>query len=302
MGFSALVEVKINGVWKKILFDTGAEPETVAENIDRLANLQKMKDAQGNPLTVCDADTVILSHNHQGHTMGLVELRQRCKKINYNALATAYVGGPEIFWSGPYNGTSTIGRTDDNVMVPGNGIAQALGLNPKYDKYGIKSLYESSGGTFVVPDGSQPVALDGLPGVWITSHIPRVYDEKTYPGTPNVVDPADWSGAVGQSARGSSARDQYQQGLVVITGCAHSGVVNTALYAQKMLGQTLPIYALLGGYHLFQMRIGDANTPGTLAWTAQQLAGNGLGIHIFWGLTAPALRPLRFCARLWGLI
>jgi 7,8-dihydropterin-6-yl-methyl-4-(beta-D-ribofuranosyl)aminobenzene 5'-phosphate synthase len=39
------------------------------------------------------------------------------------------------------------------------------------------------------------------------------------------------------------------QGLVVITGCGHAGVVNIARYAQRLTaGQ--PLYALLGGFHL----------------------------------------------------
>jgi 7,8-dihydropterin-6-yl-methyl-4-(beta-D-ribofuranosyl)aminobenzene 5'-phosphate synthase len=39
------------------------------------------------------------------------------------------------------------------------------------------------------------------------------------------------------------------KGLVVITGCAHAGVVNIARYAQRLTGG-LPLHALLGGFHL----------------------------------------------------
>ncbi|MFC2014106.1 MBL fold metallo-hydrolase [Chloroflexota bacterium] len=39
------------------------------------------------------------------------------------------------------------------------------------------------------------------------------------------------------------------KGLVVITGCAHSGVINTLRYAQKIT-QKDRIYAVLGGFHL----------------------------------------------------
>jgi len=282
-GFSALVEVKINGAWKKILFDTGAEPATVALNVDRLANLQKMKDASGNPLSVCDADTVVLSHNHQDHTMGLIELRRRCQKTNPNALSTAYVGGPEIFWSRPYTTQfpSSTGRIDDNVMLAGNGIAKALGLDAEYDKMGVKGLYEATGAHFVIPQNKQPMELTGFPGVWITAGIPRIYDEKTYPGQPNFVDPS-----TGKPSPDTVPEDQAlvintSKGLVVITGCAHAGVVNTALYAQKISNR--PIYALLGGYHLLQEKKGDVSTVGTLSWTAAQMAGMNitylLGAH-----------------------
>jgi len=39
------------------------------------------------------------------------------------------------------------------------------------------------------------------------------------------------------------------KGLVVISGCAHSGIVNTVLYARKITGIE-SVYAILGGFHL----------------------------------------------------
>jgi 7,8-dihydropterin-6-yl-methyl-4-(beta-D-ribofuranosyl)aminobenzene 5'-phosphate synthase len=39
------------------------------------------------------------------------------------------------------------------------------------------------------------------------------------------------------------------RGLVVMTGCGHAGVVNIARYAQRLC-RGLPLYALLGGFHL----------------------------------------------------
>jgi 7,8-dihydropterin-6-yl-methyl-4-(beta-D-ribofuranosyl)aminobenzene 5'-phosphate synthase len=39
------------------------------------------------------------------------------------------------------------------------------------------------------------------------------------------------------------------KGLVVISGCAHSGIVNTVLYSRKITGIE-PVYAILGGFHL----------------------------------------------------
>ena len=39
------------------------------------------------------------------------------------------------------------------------------------------------------------------------------------------------------------------KGLVVISGCAHAGIVNTVEYAKKLTGQN-SIHAVLGGFHL----------------------------------------------------
>lgn len=39
------------------------------------------------------------------------------------------------------------------------------------------------------------------------------------------------------------------KGLVIISGCAHAGIVNTAMFAQKITGEE-NIYAVIGGFHL----------------------------------------------------
>ncbi|MEM3406092.1 MAG: MBL fold metallo-hydrolase [Nitrososphaerota archaeon] len=39
------------------------------------------------------------------------------------------------------------------------------------------------------------------------------------------------------------------KGLVIITGCAHSGIINTIEYAKKITGLN-KIHAILGGFHL----------------------------------------------------
>jgi 7,8-dihydropterin-6-yl-methyl-4-(beta-D-ribofuranosyl)aminobenzene 5'-phosphate synthase len=48
------------------------------------------------------------------------------------------------------------------------------------------------------------------------------------------------------------------KGLVIISGCAHAGILNTIRYAQQITG-TIKVYAVLGGFHLagkeFEKRI-----------------------------------------------
>jgi len=39
------------------------------------------------------------------------------------------------------------------------------------------------------------------------------------------------------------------RGLVVITGCGHSGIVNIVRYARKLTGVE-QVYAVIGGFHL----------------------------------------------------
>jgi 7,8-dihydropterin-6-yl-methyl-4-(beta-D-ribofuranosyl)aminobenzene 5'-phosphate synthase len=40
-----------------------------------------------------------------------------------------------------------------------------------------------------------------------------------------------------------------QKGLVVLSGCAHAGIINTTRYAQQLTGVE-GIYAIMGGFHL----------------------------------------------------
>lgn len=39
------------------------------------------------------------------------------------------------------------------------------------------------------------------------------------------------------------------KGLVIVTGCAHSGIINTVKHAQKLTA-TEKVHALIGGFHL----------------------------------------------------
>ena len=58
-----------------------------------------------------------------------------------------------------------------------------------------------------------------------------------------------------------------EEGLVVISGCGHAGMVNTLEYA-RMKVRTAPILAAVGGFHLL------AATDSSLDWTATKLREN----------------------------
>ena len=77
-GFAALVEVD----GRRILFDTGANNDTVQRNLKALK------------LDLSDVEVVILSHNHSDHTTGLLPLRRQYVAKSPRALSKcAPVGG-----------------------------------------------------------------------------------------------------------------------------------------------------------------------------------------------------------------
>ena len=57
-----------------------------------------------------------------------------------------------------------------------------------------------------------------------------------------------------------AVRSEY--GVIVITGCSHSGITNICEYAKKVTGQNL--YAVIGGFHLFEEDTEAVN--GTIAY------------------------------------
>jgi 7,8-dihydropterin-6-yl-methyl-4-(beta-D-ribofuranosyl)aminobenzene 5'-phosphate synthase len=58
-------------------------------------------------------------------------------------------------------------------------------------------------------------------------------------------------------------------GLILISGCGHAGVINTIEYSRKVVREA-PVFVAIGGFHLF-----DA-TDEHLEWTAGRLRHFGL--------------------------
>jgi 7,8-dihydropterin-6-yl-methyl-4-(beta-D-ribofuranosyl)aminobenzene 5'-phosphate synthase len=59
------------------------------------------------------------------------------------------------------------------------------------------------------------------------------------------------------------------QGLVLISGCGHAGIINTIEHARTIV-RAAPVVAAVGGFHLF------AATDATIEWTAGKLREFGL--------------------------
>lgn len=186
-------------------------------------------------LDLSDVREVVLTHNHSDHVGGLLTLRREFMKQNPSALSVVYVA-KGIFYSRPSNGK------ERNVMLA------------------LRKEYEATGGRFVEHDA--PVEL--FPGAWLTGPVPRPYPEKNWSAVGMVQTPA---GLVEDTIpEDQSLVLNTAKGLVVLSGCGHAGVINTLTFAEKQFPAT-PVYALIGGLHLF------AATDQQLDWTADKLKG-----------------------------
>lgn len=162
------------------------------------------------------ADTIILSHGHYDHTGGLARVLEK------NRFAEIYCHSGVL--------TPRFSRQDDGLMKP-------IGIN----EHASTALYNAFDRIHFL-DG--PYYLSKHIG--ITGPIPRGNDFENTGGDfyfdidarrPDLVqdDLAVWI--------------QEENGLYVICGCSHSGVVNTIRYISSLTGSK-NIYTVIGGFHL----------------------------------------------------
>jgi 7,8-dihydropterin-6-yl-methyl-4-(beta-D-ribofuranosyl)aminobenzene 5'-phosphate synthase len=183
---------------------------------------------------------VVLTHNHRDHTGGLLTLRRALAEKNPQALSRAHVG------KGIFLARLDAEGRDQNILPA------------------ARPEYEAGGGSFIEHDA--PATL--LPGVWLTGPVPRRSAER------------NWNGSLRLQAPGGPVEDtipedmsivvETTEGLVVISGCGHAGIVNTCEYARQITGQQR-ILAAIGGFHLYPA------ADERLDWTARQLRRFDLG-------------------------
>jgi 7,8-dihydropterin-6-yl-methyl-4-(beta-D-ribofuranosyl)aminobenzene 5'-phosphate synthase len=161
-------------------------------------------------------EALALSHGHGDHYGGLVELL-KSRKISKGI--PLYVGEEAFAESGV-----------------GKRVAHRPPKKEDVESLGVAKIIEIKDPTPIVS------------GAYLTGRIARVTDYEK-------ADPRRWV-KVGDSRRPETFIGEQSvvlnlkgKGLVVLTGCAHVGVVNTVKDAQKITG-VRKVHAVMGGFHL----------------------------------------------------
>jgi len=177
-------------------------------------------------IDISKAAAFSLSHGHYDHYLGAVEIiKQNQARI---AAGTPFYVGEEAF-ARRYS------------LRPGTTQAADLGQLQKADleALGLK-----------VVEVKAPTQI--IPGAFFTGNIERTtaYEKPSPTTTIQRGEKQEQDDFRGEQALFFNVKGK---GLVVLSGCAHTGIVNAVRQAQKISG-TEKVHAIIGGFHLINAK------------------------------------------------
>lgn len=170
-------------------------------------------------LDLSEVEYVILSHGHYDHFGGLISAVKIINKANL----------PLII---------------HEDMFKTRGSASNNGTIRTYPEFPTKEQLSSAD----LIKTKQPYLIDDCK-ILVTGEIPRETNFEKGFLQHRTLEDGGWQPDPLLLDERAVAFNVKGKGLVVISGCAHAGIINTIRYAQKITGVT-KVYAVIGGLHL----------------------------------------------------
>ncbi|MCZ7573297.1 MAG: MBL fold metallo-hydrolase [Ardenticatenaceae bacterium] len=226
-GIAFLAEIYVGDYVYRVLFDSGFTADVILHNMRSLR------------VTASQIDHVVVSHGHPDHCGDLPGV---LREIGHPVPVSVH---PDAFWP--------------------RYLRLASGeVSPFYNFNINQHAWEQAGARLVLNEGPAEVG----PGTMATGYIDRAVPFE--PPRPAV----DTGGGLFHLKQGHFQPDVVPddqalainvkgKGLIILTGCAHAGIVNSIQAAQEATG-VKQIYGVFGGFHLGFPGVPEENTHQTI--------------------------------------
>jgi 7,8-dihydropterin-6-yl-methyl-4-(beta-D-ribofuranosyl)aminobenzene 5'-phosphate synthase len=230
-GLAILIKIFGDEKTHNFLFDTGGLKSTIINN------------AKVFKINLRDIDKLILSHGHYDHFGGLKNILPNLKE------GCEFYLNPECYYQTHQLTFKDAQRIELNQLSENFEELIEKGTIIKHRKYPLlnKKLIHNLAEKHKIRliESNEPQRIHES---IITSGLIEIFDENEVTKNRYVSD-EDYQ------FKKYTARDETsiyinmkEKGLVILTGCAHSGIINTIKHAQKLTG-IKKVYAIIGGFH-----------------------------------------------------
>lgn len=202
-------------------------------NDDR-CNVKELENEHGLSLYIVDGDTKILFDVGQG-----CAFKNNAKKLNINLSEIKYL----VLSHGHYDHTDGLKFIDERIKIVCHPDCTIWRKSKRTDNYnGIPYNDEELKSRFNMIMTKDTYKLDN--NIIFLGEIERLNDFECK-SFPSVLENGEDDIAIDDTG----IVIDTPNGLVVISGCSHSGICNTVEYAKKITGKE-KIYCVIGGFHL----------------------------------------------------